>query len=317
MHSQNILLEKLPLPMLNVDGRKIPLPMIKVEDVAPDDYESKKCSPGTNFENGSCYTLEILGKMAIAFNNHVKDEKEKIILDGKLAMTHPTQYKLYLLSEFKKRHEDLTQKEWLELNFMKTLPDEIKEGVFRPSGPQGRYEWLSTLDINNVLEQYENKYKDFKFLGAVPIDFDDLDGLGIKNLDFNELIKNNINRVGIVFNLDEHYKSGSHWVSLFFDLSKGQIYFSDSYGTEPDKRILKFINRIKNFLENKKISVDYKYNKFQHQKGNSECGVYSINFIIRLLKGKSFDHITQKRVSDDKVNKCRLIYFSNANFSHK
>ena len=48
----------------------------------------------------------------------------------------------------------------------------------------------------------------------------------------------------------------------------------------------------------------------KHQQGNSECGVYSINFILRLLKGKSFDHITSKRLSDEKVNKCRNVYFN-------
>ena len=63
---------------------------------------------------------------------------------------------------------------------------------------------------------------------------------------------------------------------------------------------------------NKKISIDNRYNKTQHQKGNSECGVYSINFILRLLKGKSFDYITQKRLKDDKINKCRSVYFGNS-----
>ena len=33
-------------------------------------------------------------------------------------------------------------------------------------------EWLSTVDIENVLNQYEKKYKNFLFIGAVPCDFD-------------------------------------------------------------------------------------------------------------------------------------------------
>ena len=58
--------------------------------------------------------------------------------------------------------------------------DHLENKVFRPEGPQGRFEWLSTLDINKVLYQYEEKYPDFKFLGAVPLDFIELDYLHLK-----------------------------------------------------------------------------------------------------------------------------------------
>ena len=110
--------------------------------------------------------------------------------------------------------------------------------------------------------------------------------------------------------MDEHYKGGSHWVSLFSDLEKGQVYFSDSYGRKPEKRINHFIERIKDYLETCNIdNLDVRHNPTQHQKGNSECGVYSINFILRLLKGKTFDHLIQKRLTDEKVNKCRFRYF--------
>ena len=72
------------------------------------------------------------------------------------------------------------------------------------------------------------------------------------------------------------------------------------------------MTRIEEYLKNKNVSnIDVRHNKTQHQKGNSECGVYSINFILRLLKGKTFDHITRKRVKDESVNKCRKVYFCN------
>jgi Ulp1 family protease len=129
-------------------------------------------------------------------------------------------------------------------------------------------------------------------------------------MNFNELRKEGKNKLGVIFNLDEHYKGGSHWVSLFSDLEKGQVYFSDSYGRKPEKRINHFINRIKDYLETCNIdNLDIRHNPTQHQKGNSECGVYSINFILRLLKGKTFDHLTRKRLTDEKVNKCRFRYF--------
>ena len=36
---------------------------------------------------------------------------------------------------------------------------------------------------------------------------------------------------------------GSHWVALFCDLDKNQIYF-DSYGIRPEKRIRNLVKRI-------------------------------------------------------------------------
>jgi hypothetical protein len=56
-------------------------------------------------------------------------------------------------------------------------------------------------------------------------------------------------------------------------------------------------------------SFDVRYNKKQHQFKNSECGVYSINFIIRLLKGETFNEITENITKDDEMNNCRNVYF--------
>jgi hypothetical protein len=234
---------------------------------------------------------------------------------------NPKGYKKYLINEFNKIYQtkcNYDQQCWLKQEFIKkmneTHKNELLTNTFRPTGPKGRFEWLSTIDIDGVIEQYEIKYPDFVFLGAVPIDFDDID-IGIRDLDLNDLVKHGKTRIGIVFNLDEHYKSGSHWVSAFIDLKKGQIYFSDSSGSRPEKRIRRFLRRVAKFCQNAgKTNLDVNYNKTQHQRGNSECGVYSINFILRLLKGETFKEITEKRLADDTVNKCRNVYFSNANF---
>jgi hypothetical protein len=57
------------------------------------------------------------------------------------------------------------------------------------------------------------------------------------------------------------------------------------------------------------LKVDY--NKIQHQRENSECGVYSMNFILRLLKGDSFETICNSKIPDKQINKCRNVYFNN------
>jgi hypothetical protein len=299
-----------------MNNKKTKIPTINEKDIMPVNPTNMKCGPNIEFENCSCIPLNILIDMAEAFNKYNEENSvnDKIMLDSRSDTLQPDNYKKYLLFEFKKRY-NRDQQNWIKEKFIKYMSEDNKDMlenvVFRPEGPQGKFDWLSTLDINNVLTQYENKYEDFKFLGAVPMDFNDLDYLPFKTIDFDDFYKHGIYKLGVIFNLDESYKSGSHWVSLFIDLKKGQIYYSDSYGIRPEKRVVNFINKVEDYLKKKGIyNIDIRYNKTQHQQGNSECGVYSINFILRLLKGKTFDHITRKRLTDQKVNKCRLRYFN-------
>jgi hypothetical protein len=60
-------------------------------------------------------------------------------------------------------------------------------------------------------------------------------------------------------------------------------------------------------------NFDIRYNNIQHQFKNSECGVYSINFIVRLVQGENFDNVINNITYDDKMNENRKIYFRNVN----
>jgi hypothetical protein len=255
--------------------------------------------------------------MAKAYNKYNDSDKSKHIkLNYKLDTLYPDDYKKYLLLEFKNRF-DGDHKDWINSKYLELMSDEHKDHlenkVFRPDGPQGRFDWLSTIDINQVLYQYEEKYPDFKFLGAVPMDFMNLDYLPFQKINFKDFESEGYKRFGVIFNTDKSTGRGKHWISLFCDLEKAQIYYSDSMGIRQSKEVNEFMKMIEKYLiEIKKISnPDIRYNKTQHQKGNSECGVYSINFILRLLKGKTFEHITRKRLTDNQVNKCRIKYFGN------
>jgi hypothetical protein len=235
---------------------------------------------------------------------------------------HPTletlnrsKYKKMLLDQFQKKYKDTcdAQNGWIKQPFVKRMRDvsqiELNKHTFRPIGPQGKFEWLNTININDVMKQYETKYSDFKFLGAVPIDFDDLPQLGISTLPFKELLSKGIKRVGIIFNLDESWKSGSHWVAASANLDKGEVYFFDSYGVEPEKRIRKFMRRVVKFCQDTNIKAKADYNRIRHQYGDSECGVYSINFLLRTLRGDTFEQICESKTPDKVINQCRKVYF--------
>jgi len=307
----------------------------------------KKCAPGKVYKDGSCLSDESLKKIILNYNKKNKD-KININLPRKELVT---------ILERKLSNVCNEQTCWLKLDVVQELEDKFKEDVeentFRPKGPAKKYEWLSTTHINEVIEQYQNVHKNFIFLGAVPYDFEDLAVLGIHDLNFDTLIKDGKTKIGLVINLDNHDQGGSHWVSLFADLEKSQVYFFDSVGQPPRKRIRKFINRIVKFLYHKKYntklqindtintiksmqklsekekykqltsskylknlldgSFDIKYNTKQHQFRNSECGVYSINFIVRLVNGEPYTSIVENITKDEEMNKFRKEYFRNVN----
>jgi len=299
-----------------------------------------KCAPSKKYSDGSCFTIDSLKKIAANYN---KKNTHKINLDLS---------KAELVTELEKRLENKCSDQtcWLRLDIVKELDNEdIESNTFRPKGPSKKYEWLSTSHINDVIEQYQTIHNDFLFLGAVPLDFEDLPVLGISNLDFADLEKKGKTKIGLVINLDEHWKDGSHWVGLFTDLKANQIYYFDSLGKKPLKRTRKFVNRIAKYLYSKKYGeklpindilqkikkiggkndknidsnphikklmdgkFDIRYNHIQHQFDNSECGVYSINFIIRLVSGESFDNVINNITKDEEMNANRKIYFRNVN----
>ena len=214
---------------------------------------------------------------------------------------------------------------WIKQSFVsrmeKAYQHYLKTKTYRPTGPSAGTKWLNTININKVLKQYEDKYPEFISLGAVPLDFYELESLTIpdtsislKNLDIAEINKLGKIKIGMVINLDRHDQSGSHWVGLYADLELGVVYFYDSYGSSPPKEIRKFMRIINRYITDiKKIDTVVDHNKLRHQRKNSECGVYSMQFILRLLSAKNakeeFIKVNTTRIPDDEINKCRDIYF--------
>lgn len=290
---------------------------IRSSEISVDDAD-RKCAPSAKFSSGSCIPLNVLVNMAHAYNKTHKDDAIKLY--NKFETLNPTKYKKYLLKEFKNKLGNTCKSQscWTKQDFIddmqKSTKEELLKYTFRPEGPEGRFEWLNTININEVMKQYERKYKDFLFMGAVPIDFDDIPVLGIRNINYKDLLTQGKSKLGFIFNLDKHYEDGSHWVSLFADLTCCQIYFFDSYGLPPKEEIRTLMRRIYRFCEmsnGKKVISEH--NKIRHQYDNSECGVYSINFLVRLLEGDSFEKICKDKTPDEVINKFRNEYFVNAN----
>ena len=216
---------------------------------------------------------------------------------------------------------------WLDIReLMKHLGDkkqQFKE-LFRPQMPKEWLEdyntWLTTVDINNVLEQYNKRYSDFYYGGAVPIDFDLQEDnkcvvSELCNFNLQSMLNKKMNNMGIIFNTHPHYKGGEHWISLFVNISGDHldkhpgIYYFDSFGRKPPPQIKELINSLINQGKENNIDFTYLYNNKIKQKGNSQCGMYSIDFILHKLDNNSFHDYMENKAIDTRVDKLRSVYF--------
>jgi hypothetical protein len=253
--------------------------------------EDNKCAANVEYDkiNGTCFSLESLIKISNSFNKH--NISNKIIID-----INDKDLKKKLIIQLRDRLKNKCNDQicWLGLDFIKKLNDDtIDKYTFRPKLTNNRFDWLSNINIDEFLKQYELKHKNFKSFGAVSYDYDDYPFYELYNLVHDEkyldkLIKNGKNKLGIVYNLDKLGMGGSHWVSLYSDLKNKKIYFFDSVGNKPGARIKLTINKIKKWLGN---DCEIKINKTEHQKKNSECGIYSIYFIIKSLEDENIDKL--------------------------
>lgn len=290
--------------------------MKKIDDKDIDNEKNKSCAPKMKYEAGSCAKLSVLNEMAKAYNKS-SIKKDHIRLSSNLEIINPQKYKKYLIYELNNRIGDKcsTQKCWAKQEFINLMEEnariEFTKYTHKPDSPQGKYDWLGSHDINNVMNQYFKESDGMKFFGAVPMDFAEI-GLEIGNVDYNSYYNKGIRRMGVIFNLDDHNQPGSHWVALYTDLDKGYIFYSDSGGIKPEPRVRSLMRQQARFLESigKKVNdIRIDYNKTKHQKGDSECGVYSINFLIRMANNESFDDYCSKTLSDKMINEYRDIYF--------
>lgn len=282
-------------------------------------FKKMNCSPyvrGKTVSNNTCYTDTILLQIKNAYNKDPKNANNKI----------QTNNPIVILEELKKRLLHVCNKEdcWLSLLSNKQQ-QYLDETVFAPDKPKEWYtnpnEWLSNFDILNVLKQYEKSHTNFVFIGPTPIDFDSR----IKNscvwndlcnFSLNEYIKRNVTKIGIIFNLDKHNQSGSHWVSMCINIPKRFIFYFDSACNKTPKEIKNFVKRIQRQGMELNCPLNYIENyPNQHQQSNTECGMYSLYFIITMIddkislknKIKLFKH---KKIADKDVEKLRNVYFN-------
>ena len=225
---------------------------------------------------------------------------------------------------------------WIKQDFIKdsSLSKDLLKN-FKPLMPKKWHdkpnEWLNTIDIRDVMNQYETKFPEFEFIGPVPMDFDSKVGFGqcvideLCKISLKSLIDKGKAKIGVIFNLDKHNESGSHWVAMHCGIDNngnggndgnssnsrnGSIYYWDSYGMKPNSEVVVLMNKLKTQGTELGYNMQIKLNNVRHQYKNSECGVYCLYFLTSLLEGKSFNEIIKNIISDDKMNAKRKDFFA-------
>ena len=262
------------------------------------------CSPavkGKTVSRDSCLTPEILRKVKDYYN----------MSHPNTPITKDAPSKIWI--SLKQRLKTCDKEDcWLDLITDDEVRNTIDSYIFAPDQPSSwknkPNKWLSTNDIHKILLQYQVSHPNFRVIRPTPLDFDAKIGEEkqkkcvteeLCNFDLNNEINNGKTKFGLVFNLDKHDQPGSHWVALYIDADSQITYYMDSVGDSAPIEIQNLIGRIKEQASLIGIDITEHETHVSHQRGNTECGMYCLYFIITMLTGETED--TTLNTMDDRI----------------
>ena len=278
-------------------------------------WKSAQCHPKRAQGGTSCLDTPTLYTL--------RDEWNKDHPDTPIVSQHPSNIHRQLQQHMKRACSSdvcLVNK----LVDQKEVRHTMVQSLFAPLHPtswkRNRNEWLSNVDIHNVMEQYEEAYPSFLFLGPSPIDFDDTTG-GTSSCTFPEVCSLSLstewNRgkriIGIVFNTDKSSESGSHWFAVVIHLTHHYLLFFDSVGDPIPPEIQQFQTR----MQQQAKAMGHPLRLYDtvgvvHQRGDTECGMYALHVIIQLVTRPSLrpPYFRQHRITDKDMEHLRSVYFN-------
>lgn len=277
------------------------------------------CSPIKKNKTFSCLDNDIIKEIAKIFNEKLN---KNIDLNDSVKNIH--NHIIKILNENNKTNESHLLTMNIIINNLSKEKIERFYNSFKPQMPKSWHtnynEWLSNIDIMKVLEQYSTAYPEFYLHGPTAIDFDLKDNNNKCLVDdlcqFN--LKHHLDKkqtkLGFVFNTDPHNESGEHWISMYVDCNSKNmdnpiIYFYDSTGDKAPNEVESLINKIIEQGKENNIKFTYLWNNYQHQKGGTECGIYTLHFLIYMIEENDFISYIKNKKSDEYIEKFRNIFF--------
>mgnify|MGYP001169170587 CR=1 FL=1 len=291
-------------------------------------FKLNQCSPASKHTDvkGSCLDNELLIEILKALNKMSKKNK-KI---HPISTNNKSKEALHaaICENIARISKCSSEACWMTIrSLMKNLgagaTTEFKSS-FKPLMPKkwlkDYNEWLTTFDIEDCLNQHAEADHTFFFYGAVPNDFSKCSVSELCSFDLKKHKDAGETKIGIVFNTDPSHEDGHHWIAMWIDLNGANskewgpaIYYFDSFGEMPSSEVQAFIQ--KTIQQGEKCKIDFAYfvNDICHQKGDSQCGMYTIDFIKRMLEGIQFEDYLRMGINDKQMIKLRKKYFISPN----
>lgn len=162
--------------------------------------------------------------------------------------------------------------------------EEILDRFFKPEGPSHDFGLLSNFNIDDVLDQFEERFVSRKFL-HIPFQMRDFEKVGTRlaTVDLALEFKSKYKTFGVVLNTDWSNGRGIHWFCLFGEDHGDKIileYFNSS-GRAPLPEVQAWLQKTKHHLAKtlKKPIEIYYSTGISYQNDDHSCGVYCLCYI--------------------------------------
>jgi hypothetical protein len=274
------------------------------------------CSVSRRNKGASCFDNSLILEMRDYWNETYPLNKVPA------SITKPNKILSFIQSNIPcKREICWLNQQFMTRNISKERLHSIRKVSFAPFAPliwrNNLNAWLSNVDIDNVLNQYESLYNGYKHISTASIDFAEKnDGRCINRIlcdfDIMSYIKRKLTKISIVLNTSKSGEPGEHWIAVFININKGTFHYYDSLGGLTPPEIIKFYKNIEKQCSNNNKKLKYIENNVVHQYNDGQCGMFCLNFIINMLVMNKFNvfNKTQKQGYDNIMKKMRNDMFN-------
>ena len=177
---------------------------------------------------------------------------------------------------------------------------------FKQPGPSSTTKWLSNSNIDTVLASFAAHNPKFLHISFHMINFAERPHLKINNINWQDASRRYDSAAGAI-NTDTYERmKGKHWFAVYVSFKDKTIEYFDSAARDRPE-IDRWVETVKSQLPNYSV----KKNTTQHQKGATECGMYTLYFIAtRLLFNIKFEEFQKMSIDDEYMHLFRKYLFA-------
>lgn len=187
----------------------------------------------------------------------------------------------------------------------------------KTKGPADSTRLLDNFNIDDTLKRFsalgsEMFNKKFYHVGFQMIDFLDTES-ELTEISLADLKKQGYDSMGVVFNTDVSTGRGKHWFCVYVDLASNPItieHFNSSGRAARESVSIWMSKQATELREAGYNVIEIKNADKIVQKSNTECGMWSLIYILWRLLGHSRTAFYASKPTDDEMIKLRKLLFN-------